>query len=149
MSRWQAALEKRQAWLGRIVDIGAELFSISSAVVYANTLAQEQPERADEARELAELFCVQARRRANNLFHDLWAQRRRREPRGGAEGARRALQADRGGHPRPLGRRADDRRSGGGRDGRGAGRVGRPRKSRGRRWLEPPNRSRCTGSSTP
>jgi len=73
MSRWQAALEKRQAWLGRIVDIGAELFSISSAVVYANTLALEQPERADEARELAELFCVQARRRANNLFHDLWA----------------------------------------------------------------------------
>lgn len=73
MSRWQAALEKRQAWLGRIVDIGAELFSISSAVVYANTLAQEQPERAKEARELAELFCVQARRRANNLFHDLWA----------------------------------------------------------------------------
>ncbi|MGI8749489.1 MAG: acyl-CoA dehydrogenase family protein, partial [Thermoleophilaceae bacterium] len=73
MSRWQAALEKRQAWLGRIVDIGAELFSISSAVVYANTLAREQPERAAEVRELADLFCVQARRRAGNLFRDLWA----------------------------------------------------------------------------
>ncbi len=73
MSRWQAGLEKRQAWLGRIVDIGAELFSISAAVVYANTLAQEHPERAEEARELAELFCVQARRRANGLFHDLWS----------------------------------------------------------------------------
>ncbi|MEJ7818257.1 MAG: acyl-CoA dehydrogenase family protein [Thermoleophilaceae bacterium] len=72
MSRWQAALEKRQAWLGRIVDIGAELFSISSAVVYANTLAQEQPGRAEEARELADLFCIQARRRADNLFRDLW-----------------------------------------------------------------------------
>jgi alkylation response protein AidB-like acyl-CoA dehydrogenase len=72
MSRWQAGLEKRQAWLGRIVDIGAELFAISSAVVYANTLAQEQPERAEQARELADLFCTQARRRANDLFHDLW-----------------------------------------------------------------------------
>jgi alkylation response protein AidB-like acyl-CoA dehydrogenase len=72
MSRWQAGLEKRQAWLGRIVDIGAELFAISSAVVYANTLAQEQPERAEQARELADLFCTQARRRANNLFRDLW-----------------------------------------------------------------------------
>ncbi len=72
MSRWQAALEKRQAWLGRIVDIGAELFAISTACVYANTLAQEQPERADEARELADLFCIQARRRASDLFHDLW-----------------------------------------------------------------------------
>ena len=72
MSRWQAGLEKRQAWLGRIVDIGAELFAISSACVYANTLAKEQPERAEEARELADLFCTQARRRANNLFRDLW-----------------------------------------------------------------------------
>ena len=72
MSRWQAALEKRQAWLGRIVDIGAELFAISSACVYAQTLAKERPERADEARELADLFCIQARRRANDLFHDLW-----------------------------------------------------------------------------
>ena len=72
MSRWQAGLEKRQAWLGRIVDIGAELFAISSACVYAQTVAKEQPERADEARELADLFCTQARRRATNLFHDLW-----------------------------------------------------------------------------
>ena len=72
MSRWQAGLEKRQAWLGRIVDIGAELFAISSACVYAQTLAKERPERADEARELADLFCIQARRRANDLFHDLW-----------------------------------------------------------------------------
>jgi len=72
MSRWQAGLEKRQAWLGRIVDIGAELFAISSACVYAQTLAKERPERADEARELADLFCIQARRRANDLFRDLW-----------------------------------------------------------------------------
>src|SRR3954454_17176758 len=35
MGRWQAKLERKQSVLGRIVDIGAELFAISSAVVYA------------------------------------------------------------------------------------------------------------------
>jgi alkylation response protein AidB-like acyl-CoA dehydrogenase len=73
MARWQAKLEQRQTFLGRIVDIGAELFAISAAVVYAQTVAAEQPERADSARELADLFCAQARRRADRLFHDLWA----------------------------------------------------------------------------
>ena len=73
MGRWQAKLEQRQSFLGRIVDIGVELFAISAAVVYANTIAHEQPERADAARELADLFCLQARRRADGLFHALWA----------------------------------------------------------------------------
>src|SRR3954471_20144102 len=73
MGRWQAKLEQRQSFLGRIVDIGAELFAISAAVVYADTIAREQPERADAARELADLFCAQAKRRADGLFHDLWS----------------------------------------------------------------------------
>jgi len=73
MSRWQAKLERKQAFLGRIVDVGAELFAISSAVVYADTIARERPERGAEARELADLFCAQARRRVDALFHDLWA----------------------------------------------------------------------------
>ena len=73
MSRWQAAMERRQAFLGRIVDIGAELFAISAAVVYATRLGQERPERREEVSELADLFCTQARRRADRLFHELWA----------------------------------------------------------------------------
>jgi hypothetical protein len=73
MTRWQAKLEQRQTFLGRIVDIGAELFAISAAVVYAETVAAEQPERANSARELADLFCRQARRRSDALFHALWA----------------------------------------------------------------------------
>jgi alkylation response protein AidB-like acyl-CoA dehydrogenase len=73
MARWQAKLEQRQAFLGRIVDIGAELFAISAAVVYAETVAKEQPERAGSARELAGLFCAQAHRRSDRLFHELWA----------------------------------------------------------------------------
>jgi alkylation response protein AidB-like acyl-CoA dehydrogenase len=73
MGRWQARLEKRQAVLGRIVDIGAELFAISAAVVYASTIRAERPERAEEAAELADLFCTQARRRVGDLFDALWS----------------------------------------------------------------------------
>src|SRR5881275_1844475 len=67
MGRWQAKLERRQAFLGRIVDVGAELFAISSAVVYARTLGTQ------EARELADVFAKQARRRVDALFNDLWS----------------------------------------------------------------------------
>src|SRR3954454_9500764 len=73
MGRWQAKLEQRQSFLGRIVDIGAELFAISAAVVYADTIARESPERAVAARELAGLFCAQAKRRSDELFHALWS----------------------------------------------------------------------------
>jgi alkylation response protein AidB-like acyl-CoA dehydrogenase len=72
MSRWQAKLEKKQAFLGRIVDIGAELYGIASACVYAQTLRTEDPANAGQYVELAELFCTQARRRVDRLFHDLW-----------------------------------------------------------------------------
>jgi alkylation response protein AidB-like acyl-CoA dehydrogenase len=72
MSRWQAKLEKKQSFLGRIVDIGAELYAIASACVYAQTLQQEDPANAAQYVELADLFCAQARRRVDRLFHDLW-----------------------------------------------------------------------------
>jgi len=72
MGRWQGALEKRQAFLGRIVDIGAELFAISSAIAYSQTIAKEQPDRAESALELADTFARQARRRVERHFHDLW-----------------------------------------------------------------------------
>lgn len=93
MGRWQAKLERRQAFLGRIVDIGAELFAISSAVVYANTIASERPERperAEGARELADLFCAQSRRRVEQLFHDLW----RNEDDANYEAAMKVLDGD-------------------------------------------------------
>jgi hypothetical protein len=73
MSRWQAKLEKKQAVLGRIVDIGAELYAIAAAAVYAQTLRQEHPERGDEAVELADLFIRQARRRVEALFGELFS----------------------------------------------------------------------------
>jgi alkylation response protein AidB-like acyl-CoA dehydrogenase len=73
ISRWQAKLERRQAFLGRIVDIGAELFAITAAVCYADMIGREHPDRQLDAVELAELFCKQARRRADTLFHELWS----------------------------------------------------------------------------
>ena len=73
MARWQGRLEQRQAFLGRLVDIGAELFAITAACVHARTLAEREPDRAQQAPELADLFCGQARRRVDGLFHELWA----------------------------------------------------------------------------
>jgi alkylation response protein AidB-like acyl-CoA dehydrogenase len=72
MARWQAGTEAHGAFLGRIVDIGAELFAVSAAVVYAQTAIREHPERATETQDLAEAFCTQAQLRAERLFHDLW-----------------------------------------------------------------------------
>ena len=67
MSRWQGKLEHKQRFLGRIVDIGAELFAMTAACVRA------QRDSADgTAVELADAFCQQARVRAEQLFERLW-----------------------------------------------------------------------------
>ena len=73
MSRWQGGLEKRQAFLGRLVDVGAELFAMAAAVVRAQMLLTGGDDDAPFAVELANLFCVGARRRVDQLFHELWA----------------------------------------------------------------------------
>jgi len=73
MGRYQARLEQKGHLLGRMVDIGAELYAIACTCVYADTLGREQPDRRQEATELADLFCGQARRRADRLFVELWA----------------------------------------------------------------------------
>ena len=67
MSRWQGKLEYKQRFLGRIVDIGAELFAMTAACVRA------QRDRAEGTSvELADAFCRQARVRAEQLFDKLW-----------------------------------------------------------------------------
>ncbi|MDX1657179.1 MAG: acyl-CoA dehydrogenase family protein [Nitriliruptorales bacterium] len=73
MTRWQAKLERKQMFLGRIVDIGAELYAMAAACVYARHLVDEG--RADDptaVRDLAEAFCRQARRRVEDHFDALW-----------------------------------------------------------------------------
>jgi len=68
MSRWQGKLERKQGFLGRIVDIGAELFAMSAVCVRARSQRETQPGGV----ELADLFCRQARLRAEALFDALW-----------------------------------------------------------------------------
>ncbi|OCB12071.1 acyl-CoA dehydrogenase [Mycolicibacterium porcinum] len=66
MSRWQGRLEYKQRFLGRIVDIGAELFAMTAACVRTRSDAPES------AVDLADAFCRQSRVRAEQLFTQLW-----------------------------------------------------------------------------
>jgi alkylation response protein AidB-like acyl-CoA dehydrogenase len=91
MARWQGGLERRQGFLGRLVDIGAELFAMSAACVRAQMDASEggpgegeaggpgreggqnaAAVRRDAGYELADAFCAQARQRCEELFAQLW-----------------------------------------------------------------------------
>jgi alkylation response protein AidB-like acyl-CoA dehydrogenase len=71
MSRWQGRMETKQGFLGRIVDIGAELFAMSAACVRAELL-RTRGDHGREAYQLADAFCRQARIRAEELFARLW-----------------------------------------------------------------------------
>jgi hypothetical protein len=75
MARWQGRLERKQGFLGRIVDIGAELFAMSATCVRAqlDATAGAGTDRGATASELADLFCTQARLRAEELFGQLWS----------------------------------------------------------------------------
>jgi len=73
MARWQARLEKRENFLGRIVDIGAELFAMTAVCVRAERQRVDGHPGADAAFELADAFCAQARLRVERLFDALWA----------------------------------------------------------------------------
>jgi alkylation response protein AidB-like acyl-CoA dehydrogenase len=73
MSRWQGKLEYKQGFLGRIVDIGAELFAMSACVVRAEMIRKADAEEGRAAYELAEAFCQQSRRRTEELFDRLWS----------------------------------------------------------------------------
>ncbi|GHJ45368.1 acyl-CoA dehydrogenase [Catellatospora sp. TT07R-123] len=66
MARWQGRLEHRQVFLGRIVDIGAELFAIAGTC--SRAAASDQREQV----ELADAFCRQARDRVEVLRRALW-----------------------------------------------------------------------------
>ncbi|MFE1295446.1 acyl-CoA dehydrogenase family protein [Streptomyces sp. NPDC058731] len=71
MSRWQGRMESKQGFLGRIVDIGAELFAMSAACVRAELL-RSQGTNGREAYQLADAFCRQSRLRVEELFGRLW-----------------------------------------------------------------------------
>ncbi|MFF3456663.1 acyl-CoA dehydrogenase family protein [Streptomyces sp. NPDC002730] len=72
MSRWQGRMETKQGFLGRIVDIGAELFAMSAACVRAELLRTSE-DYGREAYQLADVFCRQSRIRVEELFTRLWS----------------------------------------------------------------------------
>ncbi|MFD0339451.1 acyl-CoA dehydrogenase family protein [Streptomyces sp. NPDC127117] len=72
MSRWQGRMETKQGFLGRIVDIGAELFAMSAACVRAELL-RSSDDHGREAYRLADVFCHQSRVRVEELFTRLWS----------------------------------------------------------------------------
>jgi hypothetical protein len=71
-ARWLPT--RKQGFLGRIV-IGAELFAMSAVCARAqlDATAASGTERGTVAPELADLFCAQARLRAEELFGQLWS----------------------------------------------------------------------------
>ncbi|MZD04834.1 acyl-CoA dehydrogenase [Streptomyces sp. SID5785] len=72
MSRWQGRMETKQGFLGRVVDIGAELFAMSAACVRAEHLRATGP-HGRAAYQLADTFCRQSRLRVEELFTRLWS----------------------------------------------------------------------------
>ncbi len=66
----RAKLERKQAFLGRIVDIGAELFAMAAAISRADRIFHEGERNAIN---LADLFCRGARRRIEANFKALWS----------------------------------------------------------------------------
>jgi hypothetical protein len=66
MVRHGPALERRQALLFRCVDVGAELYAMAAVCVRAQRDARRAQDRS--ALELADLFCLQARRKVESLF---------------------------------------------------------------------------------
>jgi alkylation response protein AidB-like acyl-CoA dehydrogenase len=70
MARYGPKLERRQATLFRLVDVGAELFAMSAVCVRARSLYRANQDIG--AVKLADLFCRGARRRVRRLFEDVF-----------------------------------------------------------------------------
>jgi len=73
IARFGPRLERRQAFLFRIVDIGIEIFALAATVRHAHKLQQEGSKDGARAVELADFFARQTRRNIDRLFHQLWS----------------------------------------------------------------------------
>jgi hypothetical protein len=68
----RARLQKKQAFLFRLVDVAMELFAMSAVASRTRVLMEEGHPAASDAAELGDLFCRRARRRVRQLFRELW-----------------------------------------------------------------------------
>ncbi len=73
MVRHGAGLQRKQMLLFRGVDIGAELFAMAAVICRSQMFARTGRPNAQEAAELADLFCRRARRRVEELFRQMRA----------------------------------------------------------------------------
>jgi alkylation response protein AidB-like acyl-CoA dehydrogenase len=71
MSRYGAKLEKKQAVLFRMVEIGAELFAMSASIAYAAKL-RGQNGAGNGPVKMADIFCRHARRRIDARFEQVF-----------------------------------------------------------------------------
>jgi alkylation response protein AidB-like acyl-CoA dehydrogenase len=71
MIRFGPGLERKQAVLGRIVEIGAELFVMVATIVNAKSLVAKNPSDRSPYR-LADVFCRHARTRIQERFKHLF-----------------------------------------------------------------------------
>ena len=72
MVRYQAGLEKKQAFLFRAVDIAMELLVMTAVVVRTHRLVKAGAPEATQALALADLHCHNARRIVADRFKGLW-----------------------------------------------------------------------------
>jgi alkylation response protein AidB-like acyl-CoA dehydrogenase len=71
MARYGPKLEKKQSVLFRLVDVGAELFAMSCACVYAHNLMKQDPSNRGPER-MADLFCRHSRARVKHIFGNVF-----------------------------------------------------------------------------
>jgi hypothetical protein len=69
----QGKLQNKQGFLFRLVDIANELFAMAASVARAQSMGERGDADADNARELADVFCRDAERKVARLFRQLWA----------------------------------------------------------------------------
>jgi alkylation response protein AidB-like acyl-CoA dehydrogenase len=72
MTVYRARMEKKQAFLFRLVDVANELFAMAATASRAQALKVSGAPEAAAAGDLADLACRSSRRRVECLFHDLW-----------------------------------------------------------------------------
>lgn len=71
MLRFGAGLERRQVVLGRLVDIGAELYAMAATCVHARAMQQHDPANRRPI-DMAALFCRHSRRRIKAMFSSVF-----------------------------------------------------------------------------
>jgi len=72
MMVYRAAMEQKQAFVFRAVDIGMEIFAIAATCARAKWMVDRDSPHADAAVKLTDLFCREATQRIRTLFDEMW-----------------------------------------------------------------------------